>query len=254
MKCEIIRDLLPLYADGLTSAESNQLIEEHIQACAECAALAKSMCAPLETEFMPSQDAYDCVEAIYRQKRRTKIRTVVACVLTAAIVFGGYWYYTKTHYRSIGWTEAELSQEEILEQLPELALTDAELALGRTIFGTPELQEYLKMESKEYMAIPYEQMEKYLVGVIPGDASVSEIGLFQRMLYIDYFYADMRTMLGYVDGDLTGYVDRIRKYMSVISEDRDVEAVYSVNYDVATGDADYKKSEPETHWYDFLFE
>ena len=27
MKCEIIRDLLPLYIDGLTSKESNQEIE-----------------------------------------------------------------------------------------------------------------------------------------------------------------------------------------------------------------------------------
>ena len=42
--------------------------------------------------------------------------------------------------------------------------------------------------------------------------------------------------------------------MSVISEERELETVYSVNYDVATGDADYKKSAPETHWYDFLFD
>lgn len=48
MKCEIIRDLLPLYADGLTSEESNQLIEAHIQSCSECAALAKGMCEPME--------------------------------------------------------------------------------------------------------------------------------------------------------------------------------------------------------------
>ena len=33
MKCEIIRDLLPSYLDELTSAESNQAIEEHLQEC-----------------------------------------------------------------------------------------------------------------------------------------------------------------------------------------------------------------------------
>lgn len=31
MKCEIIRDLLPLYIDGLTSKESNQEIEKHLK-------------------------------------------------------------------------------------------------------------------------------------------------------------------------------------------------------------------------------
>ena len=36
MKCEIIRDLLPSYLDELTSAESNQAIEEHLQECKDC--------------------------------------------------------------------------------------------------------------------------------------------------------------------------------------------------------------------------
>ena len=36
MKCEIIRDLLPLYIDGLTSKESNQEIEKHLKNCEEC--------------------------------------------------------------------------------------------------------------------------------------------------------------------------------------------------------------------------
>ena len=36
MKCEIIRDLLPLYIDGLTSIESNQEIEKHLKNCEEC--------------------------------------------------------------------------------------------------------------------------------------------------------------------------------------------------------------------------
>ena len=36
MKCEMIRDLLPLYIDGLTSKESNQEIEKHLKNCEEC--------------------------------------------------------------------------------------------------------------------------------------------------------------------------------------------------------------------------
>lgn len=255
MKCEIIRDLLPLYADGLTSEESNQLIEEHIQSCAECAALAKSMCAPLETEFTPSQEVYDCVEAIYRRERKRKIRTVVACVLTAVIVFGGCWYYTKKRYRTEEWKETELSQEEILEQIPELALTDKELELAATIWRTPELREYLSSISDEdWIIIPYEQVEKYFLEVVPEDAKVGQVGLTRQLFYVDYFQKDTRITLSYVDGDMSGYADRVEKGIAVLSEDREVETVYSVNYDTAWGETSYEKRQPKPHRYDFLFE
>ena len=36
MKCEIIKDLLPSYVDELTSAESNEEIEAHLEYCSEC--------------------------------------------------------------------------------------------------------------------------------------------------------------------------------------------------------------------------
>ena len=36
LPCELIRDLLPLYAEHLTSPETGQLIEEHLQSCPAC--------------------------------------------------------------------------------------------------------------------------------------------------------------------------------------------------------------------------
>ncbi|MBP9995687.1 MAG: zf-HC2 domain-containing protein [Lachnospiraceae bacterium] len=36
MNCNVIRDILPLYADGACSNESKQLVEEHIDSCEEC--------------------------------------------------------------------------------------------------------------------------------------------------------------------------------------------------------------------------
>ena len=34
--CAIIKDLLPLYIDGLTSEETNALVEEHLAECDGC--------------------------------------------------------------------------------------------------------------------------------------------------------------------------------------------------------------------------
>ena len=36
--CEVIRDLLPLYADDVCSERSRELIEEHLRECPECSA------------------------------------------------------------------------------------------------------------------------------------------------------------------------------------------------------------------------
>lgn len=52
LPCELIRDLLPLYAEHLTSPETGQLIEEHLQSCrpagTNCTASAcQSRCRPM---------------------------------------------------------------------------------------------------------------------------------------------------------------------------------------------------------------
>ena len=41
--CEIIKDLLPLYADDVCSEESRKLVAEHIAKCSECRAELEKM-------------------------------------------------------------------------------------------------------------------------------------------------------------------------------------------------------------------
>lgn len=43
ISCEIIRDLLPLYHDGVCSNESRQMMEEHLSECENCRAELKAM-------------------------------------------------------------------------------------------------------------------------------------------------------------------------------------------------------------------
>ena len=41
--CDVIRDLLPLYADEVCSGTSRQLIEEHLQECPECSGMLEKL-------------------------------------------------------------------------------------------------------------------------------------------------------------------------------------------------------------------
>ena len=41
--CEVIRDLLPLYADDACSEESRRLVDEHLAECTECSGILKRL-------------------------------------------------------------------------------------------------------------------------------------------------------------------------------------------------------------------
>ena len=56
MKCEIIRDLLPSYVDGLTSNESNREIELHIEECAKCRAFLEEMRGSIDAPKVEIED------------------------------------------------------------------------------------------------------------------------------------------------------------------------------------------------------
>ena len=38
-ECNIIRDILPLYAEDMVSDDTISFVEEHLQACAECSTM-----------------------------------------------------------------------------------------------------------------------------------------------------------------------------------------------------------------------
>ena len=37
-ECSIVRDLLPLYAEGMLSQESTAFVKEHLESCDDCRA------------------------------------------------------------------------------------------------------------------------------------------------------------------------------------------------------------------------
>ncbi len=56
MKCDVVKDLLPLYIDGIASEASRQEVEEHLQECEECRAIYDQMKAPVGDMNITSPD------------------------------------------------------------------------------------------------------------------------------------------------------------------------------------------------------
>lgn len=68
--CAVIRDLLPLYVDQLTSDETNEVIEEHLKECEGCNSLYHSM----KEEFPEEQNTKENMEVAKEVDYLKKIR------------------------------------------------------------------------------------------------------------------------------------------------------------------------------------
>ena len=99
MKCEIIRDLFPSYIDGLTSRESNELIEEHLEECGECREYLDEMKEDIAGENQPVKNK-KAVQPFRKLRQKTRRKILLAAggaVLICGLIFGGgLLYYSRT--------------------------------------------------------------------------------------------------------------------------------------------------------------
>lgn len=94
VSCEIIQDLLPLYCDGVCSAESKQMILTHIQTCDRCREELRVMGLPVDApENRGELDTAAAASKAWKKARRNVFRlgilvTVLLAAAAAAIFLG----------------------------------------------------------------------------------------------------------------------------------------------------------------------
>lgn len=86
MKCEVIRDLLPLYSEGLTSSDSNELVREHLTSCHECNEILNNI--NKKVEFQTSLEPTNTPEQMLFQRIRKRTTTLIAISIITAIFIG----------------------------------------------------------------------------------------------------------------------------------------------------------------------
>lgn len=86
--CEMMHDLLPLYADGVCSEDSRKTVNAHLAGCSEC----REMLNKLNQKVAIAADTD--ISAIRKIKKKLFVRkaaaAVAAVILLAAGLFGGY--------------------------------------------------------------------------------------------------------------------------------------------------------------------
>lgn len=89
--CSIIKDLLPLYVDNLTSEDSNKEIEEHIKECKSCNEVVAVLKAEIEVPKIDMQLSNSSYKKLFK-KMRNKIISFVSIALVIGVlagIFGG---------------------------------------------------------------------------------------------------------------------------------------------------------------------
>ncbi len=85
--CEVIRDLLPLYADDVCSGRSRELIEEHLQECPDCSAmLEKLRTHEIETDLQEEKEQVIEYQAKRFRRRSATVGSVVSGLFMIPVV------------------------------------------------------------------------------------------------------------------------------------------------------------------------
>ena len=89
-KCNIIRDILPLYVEDMVSADTSAFVEEHLEKCAECRAELEDMKKSngLEKSNVSVEDEVMPLKAFKKKWYRQLNLIMIVCVLATAFITG----------------------------------------------------------------------------------------------------------------------------------------------------------------------
>lgn len=253
--CELIRDLMPLYADDQTSDVSRQYIEEHTTRCPACKKLLDEMCTPMEPE--PEDRTEQILEMLRRKQRRKTLLTMGSVVLAVIIAV---WGVLEIRFSGELFYAASTSEEKILKQMPELELTEAELALAQTILELPAVEEAME-SGQESATLDTGRMLEELDPILPQNGELIEVFIYGSHIYITIMEENRYTSLTYSDIDKTGHIDMIIKTMAVYPRDEvngnhenlgAPDAIYEVIDTVGANMPQYRRYETRHMWFSFL--
>ena len=85
-ECNIVKDLLPLYAEHMTSEDSNRMIEEHLKTCSECRQELERIQNEDNTAVNDDQMSKSFMH-VSQKFRRNRLETILLTASVACTVF-----------------------------------------------------------------------------------------------------------------------------------------------------------------------
>ena len=90
LPCDIVRDLLPLYHDGVVSETTKDAVREHLDTCDACRDEYEKLCEELPMENRSSSPKKKFLGMVKNQKRLKKLMIAAISLACCVILIGGY--------------------------------------------------------------------------------------------------------------------------------------------------------------------
>ena len=101
LPCEVVRDLLPLHADGLVSEKTAKAVDMHLEDCADC----RKEYGMIKIELSPESEKPSTGERFAMMMKKLRLRRIFAIVITAmltcAVLAGGFYGLTQIPVRRL---------------------------------------------------------------------------------------------------------------------------------------------------------
>lgn len=82
MNCEVIKDLIPLYKEGICSNESKKLVEDHIKTCDRC----KSYFLSLDDNEISNNEPLEFISKSIDKNKKNRSRMIGSLVLSLLLI------------------------------------------------------------------------------------------------------------------------------------------------------------------------
>jgi len=87
LHCDVIRDLLPVYVDGLESDATRQVVDEHLKDCQGCREALNAMRSPEPERAEAEQKELDFLQTARKRGLRSRLIVALAILLLTAAAF-----------------------------------------------------------------------------------------------------------------------------------------------------------------------
>ncbi len=197
--CSLVRDLLPLYVDGLVGEDSSKIIEEHLCNCDECRRQYEAMGAEvkIETATLP-----DVKKPFLRIKRFYVIRTLLVVLVLAILATPVYFGFNALRGQGITFTSFTASG---YVRRAFDALQEGDYTLAAEYFDDSERSQVflqsLEMLQQEGITIRNTSTSAWNFSLRGGYTSGQFIA---RMGYEGEWY-DVYFLVGYRGGQITAW-------------------------------------------------
>ena len=178
LPCEIVRDLLPSYVDGLTSEVTNDAIHEHIETCDDCKATLKRMQEPEEIESEEEQEK----EIDFLKKTRIRARRMIAMSMaTMAFLVVAVFLVRMYFVGDEMYADSVLCQTTVSENKVSVSGTVVDSARGISEIEFEEKDGIVTISMKATLVSPFHKGD--FEATYEADEAITQVKIGNRILW-----------------------------------------------------------------------